>query len=314
MGLRVTADMLYRNALADVDRLRRRLAQTQERASSGLRINRPSDDPSGTAAATLVKAELASTAQFRRNLTNIRGRVLATETAIGNATDVLIRARELALQGATDTIGDQRDALAREVEKLHQQLVAEANKRTAGDFIFSGYATRTVPFVASGPFVDGSPSPTVAFAGDASEIQLGIDEGVQAGVSLNGRRVFMGDGDGNGVPDAGREDLFDVLADLRDALVADDVTTLRNTLTRLDVGLDQLSGERTRIGAVIAQLEAQDRTLEVEESQLAARLSDLQDADAARVYSDLVIQENALRGALEATTRLLQPSLLDFLS
>jgi len=43
------------------------------------------------------------------------------------------------------------------------------------------------------------------------------------------------------------------------------------------------------------------------------RLSETQDADVAAVFSDLVNQEAALRATLESTTRLMQPTLLDFL-
>ena len=48
--------------------------------------------------------------------------------------------------------------------------------------------------------------------------------------------------------------------------------------------------------------------------RLTQQLSDVQDADAAEVISDLLLQESALQVALEGMARLVQPTLLDFLA
>ena len=49
--MRITQSMLIRTALNDVTQQRLRLSRIQEQASSGLAINRPSDDPTGASAA-----------------------------------------------------------------------------------------------------------------------------------------------------------------------------------------------------------------------------------------------------------------------
>ena len=157
------------------------------------------------------------------------------------------------------------------------------------------------------------PSPATTFTGDPSEIETEIDEGVRLRTTLNGERVFLGDADGNGSPDAGKVDLFDVLADLRDALLADDPTAILNTVDRLDQGILQVSLERTDIGAIDSQLESFEQRLDGREIDLTQRLSDVQDADSIQVFSDLVNEETSLRASLEATSRLLQQNLLDFL-
>src|SRR3990172_588315 len=117
MGIRITNSILYRTALSDVSLQRRRLAHTQEQVSSGLRINRLADDPLGVRAATLLKAGLEATDQFGRNIERARVRVRAGETALAETNDVLIRARELALQARNGTNdANALAALAEEVE------------------------------------------------------------------------------------------------------------------------------------------------------------------------------------------------------
>lgn len=312
--MRVTNSMLIRTSLADIDRQRSKLAEIQEQASSGLRINRPSDDPAGTSAALLLRSAISATAQSERNTTQARARVSVIESSLEDATNILIRARELAIQGANDTQDAQtRAILAQEVEALFDEMLSAGNVRSTQSHVFSGYASTTAPFASSGPFAEGLPAPTVAFAGDSNEVQVPIDEGISVPTTLDGRRVFMGDADGNGAVDPGREDLFAVLGSLRDALRANDAPAIRDTLSRLDAGIDQVNVERTRIGNVDRKLSsAQDRLAE-RTVQLEIRLSETQDADAAEVFSALVNQETALRASLDAAGRLIQPSLLDFL-
>jgi len=314
MSIRVTHSMIQRTALSDLARARSRLAQTQEQASSGLRVNRPSDDPVAARAATLLRAALAATEQYDRNATQTRARVEVTETALADSVDTLVRARELALQGANGTFDAvARREIAAEVEALHGRLLTHANARAASGHVFGGYSSDVAPFSAAGPFVTGSPSPLVSFVGDTGEIEIEIDEGVRVRATLNGQRVFLGDADGNASPDAGREDLFDVLGDLRDALVNDDPAAVAATLDRIDRGLEQLGVERTAIGAVDGQLRQWQDALARRKLELDGRLSDTEDADTAAVFSNLVTQEASLQASLQATARLLQPTLLEFL-
>ncbi len=307
MGLRITQSILARQALADVSRLRRRLAGTQEQATSGLRINRPSDDPVGVRDATGLRGALAAREQFERNITKAENVVSVTESALGDAMNAVIRAKELAIQGANGTVGAEgRQEIAAEVRGLHDALLAAANTRFGGAYVFSGYTNDTQPFTPGAGL-------SVTFTGDPNEIEVAIAEAEQVPITLDGRRVFLGDGDGDGSPDAGREDLFSILADLVTALEANDQAGVGAQLDRLDRAQTQLNLERTRIGAVDSRLQAAREILGRRETELTGQLSDVQDADSIQVYSDIVNQGTALQASLRASASLVQPTLLDFI-
>ena len=315
MGTRVTQSMLYRMSLSNLDRQRNLLARTQEQAASGLRINRPSDDPLGAGAAITLRAATDAVEQLLRNGSAARGRIIAVDDALATTNDLVIRARELAIAGGSDTVGDSRVELAREVESLFDSLLASANSRFGGGYIFAGYAADAAPFSAAGGFVDTPPTaPTISFVGDSGEIRVPIEDASTVRVTLDGRRVFLGDADGDGNPDAGRVDLFQVFGDLRNALVASDEPGIGAALDGLDAALAQISGERTTAGGVLGQIDAAGERLASQEVRLATQLSEVQDADLARVVSDLVRQETALQTGLAAMGRLMPPNLLDFLA
>ncbi|MGH0033734.1 MAG: flagellar hook-associated protein FlgL [Myxococcota bacterium] len=312
--MRVTDSMLLRTSLADLNLRREELARVQEQASSGLRINRPSDDPVGVRTATVLRNDVAAAEQMLRNQDRAEVRLGATETALDRALEVVARARELAVAGANGALdAEARLALAAEVAQLHDELVAASNSRSSGGYLFSGFTSDVAPFVPSGPF-GSPPAPSVAFAGDASEVMTEVEPGVRLPVGLDGRRVFLGDGDGNGLPDAGREDVFAVLEGLWEDLQANDQAAVAARLDELDRAQLQLSLERTSVGASTSRLEAARAAISDRQLESTEQLSNIEDADTIAVLSELVEQETALQAALQAMSRVLPPSLMDFLA
>ncbi|NNL67813.1 MAG: flagellar hook-associated protein FlgL [Myxococcales bacterium] len=311
----MTQTMLFRTALANLDQQRSRLATTQEQAASGLRINRPSDDPLGAGQSLLMRSTDSAIEQLQRNGSNARSRLAVVEDTLGGASDILLRARELAIQGSNDVQdAESRSLIAREIEGLHDAMLNSANTRFGGGHVFAGFASDTPPFVASGSFSDAPPTaPSVSYVGDSGEVRVAIEEGSTVQVSFDGRRVFQGDADGDGTPDAGREDLFDVLASLRNALINDDGAATSAALERIDRGMSQLSIERTSAGNELSRVNAAAERLDGQHVRVQERLSQVQDADLARVVSDMVRQETALQANLNAMSRLLSPTLMDFL-
>ncbi len=315
MGLRVTNSLLIREALADLNRVRRRHSSSQEQAASGLRINRPSDDPSGFSAAQLLRSGVDATQQYLRNISQSRTRISAVETAFADTSDLLIRARELAIAGPNGTqSAESRLQTAREVEALHDELLGIGNTTIGGAYVFAGYASDNPAFSAAGAFTDAPvAAPTVSFVGDANEIRVPIDDAVSVRVTANGERAVLGDADGDSVVDAGAEDVFDVLADLRNAFVNNDVAALRASIDRVDTALSQVQTERTRAGADLTRIDNWEPRLARRQTDLETRLSEIQEADLARVFSDLTVQETALQATLQSTSRIIQPTLLDFI-
>jgi len=312
--VRITTSAMFRTALSDLNRLRERIAETQEQASTLKRINRPSDDPAGAGRIHLLEGSIDALEQHERTISGTRARVSASENAVANSVDVLIRAREIAVAAANGTLdAGARAQFAEEVVGLHAALLSEANARFTGGHVFAGFSSDTEPFVSAGAFGVPPIAPVVSFVGDSNEIQVDIEEGVRVAASFDGRRIFLGDGDADGFVDAGREDAFAVVTDLRNALVLDDPTAITATLPRLDAALDQLQAERTRIGAVETRLfDAEDR-IGVRMPQLKFHKSQLEDANFDEVVSNLTRDETALRASLSVMSRLLPPSLMDFL-
>jgi flagellar hook-associated protein 3 FlgL len=302
--MRITQTIISRMGLNQLDFARARLARTQEQAATGKRINRPSDDPVDYRTARNLHDSLSQTQQFERSIDLSRTRIRTTESAINASHQILSEAKVAALAARNDSAGDtDRPARLQQVEALFEQLLDHANSVSpGGGYVFSGTASDTETFARSGGFVSGSPPPVVPFAGENSNLEVEIDEGVFMEVTLDGERVFQG-----GV------DVFATLGNLWSAIDQDDGPGIDAALQDLDSGMQQLLVEQGRIGNEESKADAREPRLALQREQITAQLSFVEDADALGVYSDLVSQETALQASLQVTSRLLGPTLLDFL-
>ncbi len=146
MSTRITNSMVSRNVLADLNATYERLDRTRMKASSGKEINRPSDNPYGTARALAMRESLDGTRQHQRNIQDAAGWQASTEQALARMTEVVQRARDLTIQGATDTSGPTaRTAIAAELDQLVEELKEHGNATYAGRYVFGGTETTRPP-------------------------------------------------------------------------------------------------------------------------------------------------------------------------
>ncbi|MCB0359733.1 MAG: hypothetical protein KDD44_08855, partial [Bdellovibrionales bacterium] len=111
-------------------RAQRRLALTSrdlgtslQRLSSGLRINRPSDDAAGLAISESLRAESAVTGRARKNVSDGISALSIAEGAVSEIANMLTRMAELAEQASNGALGsEQRTALTQEFYALDQEI------------------------------------------------------------------------------------------------------------------------------------------------------------------------------------------------
>jgi flagellar hook-associated protein 3 FlgL len=303
MSTRITNQMISRSVLSDLNDVSNRLAQTQQKMSSGKQITRASDDPYGASRALTLRGELAGTQQYQRNVSEATAWQDVTDSALSTMSDALLRARDLAVQGASDGAGAAaRTAAAQEIDQLIESVKQAANASYSGHYVFSGTATSTPPYVVGG---------SDAYAGDAGVVAREIGPGVSVQVNVLGSAVL---GSGQGAADG---KLLNVLRDISQHLKSGttaDANTLRTTdLKGLDTSLDTINTVRATVGATTNRLASADGRLQQVEESTTKLLSDVEDADMAKTYTDFSMQQSVYQSALRAGANIVQQSLLDFL-
>ncbi len=304
---RVTHQTVQRTALANLQLNLGKMADLQGRMSGGKVITKPSDDPGGTAKALGLRADRRAAEQYARNIDNGIGWLSTVDTAIGTATDSLRRARDLTVQGAnTGAMSPAaREAIAIELEGIRDALLSQANGRYLGRSVFAGTSD------AATAFNGAAGTPPYAFNGAAAgtvERRIATDTTVR--VDADGAGVFgVGAWDAAGPGTGGSVfGLLDqIAADLRAGL------DVRERLNDIDTRMDAMLSERAAVGTRYGMLESAQKTNAMAVVELKGQIAAVEDIDLAEVIVELQSQEVAYQAALGATSRVLQPSLLEFL-
>jgi flagellar hook-associated protein 3 FlgL len=294
---RVTSTTQMRSAQANLQASAQRLAQLQEQSSSLKTMSRASDDPSRAANALAVRAEQRATVQYTRNADNADGWLTTLDNALGSSTNILTKVRDLAVQGANSgsMTPATREAIAAQIDGLRKDLLKEANATYLGRAVFAGNSDAKSAFTPEGTYVSGSADGVTAVA---VERRVSADSTIR--VDADGGAVFGS--------------AFKLLTDISAALRADPALSVSPHLADLDKRITSVIGARAEVGARQARVETATASLVTQKGTLEAQRVQLEDVDLATVILDLKLQEIAYQSALAVTARVIQPTLMDFLS
>ncbi|MBZ5750825.1 flagellar hook-associated protein FlgL [Metabacillus rhizolycopersici] len=291
--MRVTQGMIATNSLRHLSQSYSNMGKYQDQLATGKKINRPSDDPVVAIKGMYYRSNLTEVEQYKRNLNEAYQWMESSEAGIDHATQVMQRVRELVVQGQTGTNSpSDLKAIAVEIGQLKEDIANVANTQVAGRYIFNGTKTDSAPVTIT----DG----TISVDMNTDAFNVEVSNGVNLKVNINATNVFG-------------SELFDTLQLLEDALNSGTLESGDDFLSKLDDHFDVMSAERSEIGARYNRLEMIDARIQDQEIIASRILSENEDADIERVITDLTIQESIHRASLAVSSRIIQPSLIDFL-
>ena len=308
MSTRITSSMTTRSVLSDLNRIAAQQDLTRRQMSSGKAITKPSDDPYGAARAMSLRTDLSGVKQHQRNVDEAQSWMSVTSTTLSSITDLAQKARELTVQGATDTLPQtSRDAIADQIDQLIAGMKQEANATYDGRYVLGGSRTNTPPYDSTLTKTDPSVTTNDAYSGDAASQLREIGPGVTLAVNVHGDEVLGGASGSSG-------NLLGVLRDVATHLRSGDTAALGGgDIKAVSDQIDNLLGVQARVGAGMNRLDtASSRLAQIEESTT-SMLSNTEDADMAEVITNYSTQQAVYQSALNAGARTVQTSLLDFL-
>ncbi len=193
MSMRVSTSQLFQLGIKSVLDQQATVSKLQQQIASGKRIQSPADDPAGAVRILDVRQAIDTTSQYQRNINLARERLAVEDSTLDSSVDLLQRVRELAIQANNDTQSPQtRAAIATEIRQRLEDLLALANTTGAnGEYIFSGFNTKTQPFA-----VDGAGNHV--YQGDQGQRFLQVSATRQVADRDTGADVFMNLATGNG--------------------------------------------------------------------------------------------------------------------
>jgi flagellar hook-associated protein 3 FlgL len=293
--MRITQGMIADTMLRNVQTNQSRLEELQGQLTSGSRITKPSDDPIGAARAMSFQESIAQTDQYLGNIDQATGWLNTTDNTLGAVTSILHRARELAVQGASETTNAQdRASINTEVLQLQQHALNLAQTKFGGSFLFAGTASD-----APGYLLAQASGPAGVWQGNDNQVLREISPGVTMGVNADSRAAF--------------DPVFTALTQLQTGLATNSTATIQTSIASLDTGLTAVLSTRGQVGAKVNRLDSLSQRLNEIKVSTAGLLSQVKDVDMAVAITNFSMAQTVYNASLKAGAQALQQSLLDYL-
>lgn len=302
--MKISTSFLFDRATERMSTIQNRLATTQAQMAVGKQILSPSAAPDQAAAIQRLKGEVQRQESHMRTLDVAMRRYTAEETALSSSNDLLIRMKELGIQGANDTLApDDRNAIGVEMKALRDQLLSLGNTRDdSGNFLFSGTRVNTPAFAED---ANGQ----VVYQGDQTQTRIpaGVERTVQftrAGTDVFSR-VVREDGQAVGFFDA-LDQMIDGIITSRTGKIQQgiaDITQMHNSLT---LSQAQNGSDQT---VVQSQLDVLDETT----LRIQSTLSEIEDLDYAEAVTRMNKEMMGLEAAMGSFAKISGLTLFDYI-
>ena len=142
--MKVTDNTTYRMLQSNLNRITNNLEDLRLQGATGIKLNKPSDDPASIRPVLTTRTQLRNTDRYLETMGVSLDKMQATDGHLEHVENILQRAKEIgvnAINGSYSTAD--LNTLADEVAFLHDELVDSANGMVDGKYMFAGFEENT---------------------------------------------------------------------------------------------------------------------------------------------------------------------------
>jgi flagellin-like hook-associated protein FlgL len=292
--MRITHRAVALTSLQGLNRNLDAVSRLQQQLTSGKQISAPSDSPTGTNRAMQIRDDQAAVEQQTRNITDAQSWLDQTSSTLQSMITQTRRVRDLTVQGLNTgaASGPSQQALATEVTSIREGLIALANTTSQGRPLFGGVTSTGQAYDVTGAWAGDGSAPVMRRVSDTEAIRIDT-----TGVEAFGES-----------PD----DLFSVVDRIATDLTADP-TALEGHLEALDKVMEGMLSTVANIGSRGTRIEGLQQINFDRGLALKSQLATTEDIDMPETIMRLQMVQVGYQAALAATSKAIQPSLLDYL-
>jgi len=284
------------------------LTQTQAQLAQGKQIINASDSPNQAATIQRLKSILSKQDSYQSSLNTIKARLQGEDTTLKSVTDLLVRAKEIAVQGANDTLSSSdRKSLGTELQALRDQLLSLANTRDSnGNYLFSGSRVKQPAFVET---ANGSP----VYMGDQTHMNVRVGEQQSIPINRTGTDAFVPIARANDQGQVTGVGFFESLDNLISGLKTSNGNDIRRGAGEMDNLQQGVSLAQAQIGTNLNVVDQQTSVLEDTTLNLKTTLSSIEDLDYASAITKMNQQMLSLEAAQSSFAKVSQLNLFNYL-
>ena len=294
--------------LNDLASLQNRMTKTQAELTSGIRISKPSDDPTAVGDVLQLESDIGLVTQVTSNLNGVKSEVDTASGVVQNAVSLLDQARSLAAQGASTTISPtERSTMAAQAEQILNTLIDDSRATFDGHYLFSGDNSLQPAYtvnLANPNCVDRLlTTPATRLIQDSS--------GQTFAVAKTAQDLF----DHRNPDDSlAADNVFAAVNSLRVALANNDQAGTLAAAAAIQTAQEYLNQQGAFYGAVQNRITNALDVAQKFQLQSQTALGNERDTDVAKAATDLTQEQLSQQAAMQAQASLPRNSLFDLLT
>jgi flagellar hook-associated protein 3 FlgL len=308
--MKISTQLLFSRAAEQMSLVQNKISDSQVQLSQGKQLIKPSDAPDQAAVIQRMKTVMSRQESFHASLSTLNSRLQNEDTTLKSATNLLVRAKEIAVQAANGTLAPvNRKALAAEMQGVRDQLLSLANaKDNNGNFLFSGSRSDKPAF--------GSPGPgqTPVYQGDQTRMTVMVGDQRTIPINRTGTDVFVSISRINEV--SGKPEgvgFFKVMDDLIAGINFSNGVAIQRGGAEMTSLLNGLSLAHADIGTDLNVVEQQSNVIDDTILNIKSNLSNIEDLDYASAITKMNQQMLSLEAAQSSFSKMAQLTLFNYL-
>jgi flagellar hook-associated protein 3 FlgL len=296
--MQITFNTSFEDGIRAISRASEALAEAQRQVASGRKLNQPSDDPLGAAAAVAEHANLTRLDAYSGAADAASSRLGLADAVLSDVINQLTAAQGTALGARGSSVTQaQRDAAANQILSMRDALLSDVNTQIQGVYLFSGSKSNVAPYATAGSGFTG-------YRGDSAVQTIDIGTSRSVSITLDGGQIFQG---------SDATHVLDAMTSLAAAISAGNDAGISAGVDALKRAFDRATTAQAAVGNGLRALDDNQAELTAIRTQATSRIANIENADLAESASRMTEAQTAYRAALAAMANTGQMSLMDYL-
>lgn len=289
MPTRVSTAQIFDGTHAHILKARDQQVTTAEQSATQKKLVRPSDNVGGWVKVNSLKDDQSVRETLNRNAAVASHVLSTTEGIFENVFNSLTRAYELAIAqaGNSDSLQN-RQMVASEARELYNGVIQTLNTRFANRTLLGGFKSQGIAFDEEGNFL-----------GDSGQIEIEVDRGLKIPINISAEQAVLG----RGV--LGGTNVIEALKTLLTGLEENNTEFVNSSIDLLRKSLEQMTTARAEIGGRMNGIKDALARHSLKDEHEAGLISEIEDADAIKVFSDLARDQTILNAVISTGQKLL---------
>lgn len=306
--MKISTSYLFDRSITQMSTVLTDLAHTQAQVSSTKQVLNPSDAPDQAAAIQRLKSVMSKQDSYSNTLTTVQARLEGEDTTLASVSDLLIRAKEISVQSANDTLNPtNRQALAVELKGLRNQMLSLANSKDSnGNYFFSGSRLKQPPFAQD---AQGQ----MSYQGDQTRMQVQVGDQRSIPLNRSGSEAFVGVVRTDATGQKATREFFGVMDDLIAGVTHSDRSAMQRGIGEMDNLLSGISLSQANVGTDLNVVEQQNQVIDDTKLTLKTVLSNIEDLDMAEAITKMNKQMLSLEASQSSFAKISQLNLFNYI-